>query len=163
MVDKEKRFFMNKKAQGLSTSTIILIVLGLIVLVVLVIGVSMGWANVKEWIAPSSNVDDIVQQCNIACSTDQKYTFCTQPRELKTTGEDPIEDTTCYALAERRSVYGIEKCRLLDCDVFQNLENATATCIRLEQVVQHLDPIDPKVFSTPCTQDHLNFNAANRP
>jgi hypothetical protein len=159
MVDKEKRFFMNKKAQGLSTSTIILIVLGLIVLVVLVIGFSMGWANVKEWIAPSTNVDDIVQQCSIACSTDQKYAFCSQPRELKTKGEETIKDTTCYALAERKSLYGIGKCRLLNCDVFQNAANATAACNRNQQIVQYIHATEPIIIPIVCNQTVVDANA----
>jgi hypothetical protein len=144
---KEKRKgFMNKKAQGLSTTTIILIVLGLIVLVILIFGFTMGWANVREWIAPSSNVDDVVQQCSIACNTDQKYAFCTEPRELKSR-DDLFKDVTCYSLAEKKSVYGIEKCRLIDCNIFESEDLAKTNCFEVGQTVQYLDVLNVVPYS----------------
>lgn len=73
----------NKRGQGLSTNAIILIILGVIILVVLIIGFTLGWGTIAPWIKPSNNVKDIVQACSIACSTENVYDYCTFARELK--------------------------------------------------------------------------------
>ena len=120
----------NKKAQGMSVTTIILIVLGLFVLVALIVGFTMGWGNIKEWIAPSSNVDKIVQQCSIACGTNQKFSFCSEKRELKS-NDGNLEDVTCYYLAEKKSVYGIERCSpAINCNtgIFKDADEAKGEC-----------------------------------
>ena len=72
----------NKRGQGLSTNAIILIVLGVVVLGVLVIGFTMGWEKIAPWIS-TNNVNTIVTQCGVACSTDSMNSFCTTKRTLK--------------------------------------------------------------------------------
>jgi len=99
----------NKKAQELSVTTIILIVLGLVVLVILILGFTMGWDNIKEWISPLNNVGTLVNQCKIACSTDQNYDYCYLRREVKTK-EETSENVTCYSLNKKRPQYGIPSC-----------------------------------------------------
>ena len=142
----------NKKAQGMSVTTIILIVLGLIVLVILILGFSLGWANLKEYIAPSSNVDSIVQQCSIACSTNQKFAFCSEKRELKSK-EEKLPDVTCYSIAEKKSVYGINKCGLIDCGIFGTEDLAKAACSEEGEDVQYL--ADLKTVSYTCLDADL--------
>ena len=117
----------NKKAQGMSVTTIILIVLGLIVLVILILGFSLGWANLKEYIAPSSNVDSIVQQCSIACSTNQKYAFCTEKRDLKSK-EGNLLEVTCNGLSLKESVYGVSECGAVQCEAFATEDEAITAC-----------------------------------
>ena len=142
----------NKKAQGMSVTTIILIVLGLIVLVVLILGFTMGWANLRQFIAPSNNVDSTVQQCSIACNTDQKFAFCSEKRELKT-NEEKLEDVTCYSLAEKKSVYGIDKCGAINCDIFEDEEAAKATCSEKDEEIQYLDEL--KIASYTCLESDV--------
>ncbi len=115
-----------KKAQGLSITTIILIILGVIVLVMLIVGFTMGWSGIKDWIAPSNNVQQIVSQCEIACATGGKYDFCSELRTLKIKGDD-IEDTNCYALATNSDYakYGIDECKAITCD---SSGEGTKTC-----------------------------------
>jgi hypothetical protein len=72
---------MNKKGQDLSTSTIILIILGIAVLVILIIGFTIGWTKVVPWLS-SSNVDTVVNQCQAACTTSDTYGYCTLTRTL---------------------------------------------------------------------------------
>jgi hypothetical protein len=72
---------MNKKGQDLSTSTIILIILGVAVLVILVIGFTIGWQKVLPFLS-SNNVDTIVNQCQASCTTGDVYGFCTLERSL---------------------------------------------------------------------------------
>lgn len=107
----------NKKGQGLSTNAIILIILGVLVLIVLIIGFTVGWNQIKEIILPSNNVDKIVQQCNTACITNSKYDYCTKMRILKA---DKVEiETNCavFSVISEYSQYGIEECPLIDCDL----------------------------------------------
>jgi len=142
----------NKKAQGMSITTIILIALGLVILVILILGFTMGWANMREFIVPSSNVDKIVQQCSIACSTDQKYAFCSEKRELKSVDEKLV-DVTCYSLAEKKSVYGIEKCGIIDCGIYNTLALAKAACSEEGEGLQYLDELN--VVTYVCTEDDV--------
>jgi len=106
----------NKRGQGLSTNAIILIVLGVVVLVVLVVGFTTGWNVLKDKLVPSTNVKDISQGCQIACSTDSVYDYCNAKRELKE-GSETLKDVTCYYLSEKQIKYGIKKCGNICSDV----------------------------------------------
>ena len=101
----------NKRGQGLSTNAIILIILGVIVLVVLVIGFTMGWDKIAPWIS-TDNVDTIKTQCEVACSTNSVYDYCTKTRDLKA-GEVEEIDKTCKDLSELS--YGIGACSSIIC------------------------------------------------
>ena len=105
---------LNKRGQGMSTNTIILIILGLIVLVVLIIGFTQGWDSIAPWIS-GSNVDSISQACGVACSTGQTFGFCTTKRDVKTE-EQTYEDVTCNYLAEEMPNLGIEPCAEIQCN-----------------------------------------------
>jgi hypothetical protein len=74
-------FPKNKRGQDLSTSTIILIILGIAVLVILVIGFTIGWQKVVPWLS-SSNVDTVVNQCQASCTTSDVYGYCNLNRTL---------------------------------------------------------------------------------
>ena len=104
---------MNKKAQGLSTNAIILIVLGVIVLVILAIGFLAGWDKIAPWIKPSNNVQTIVDACSMACSTNSVYDYCSVKRELKIdteiTGLVNKEKYTCKELSNHKSL-GVQNC-----------------------------------------------------
>ena len=78
-------FPRNNKGQDLSTGAIILIILGVIVLILLALGFTIGWQKILPWISSSNNVDTIVNQCQVACTTSDTYGFCTQTRTLKAT------------------------------------------------------------------------------
>jgi len=104
----------NKRGQGLSTSAIVLIVLGIIILVILSVGFTMGWSNIALWIG-GDNVDTIVNQCQAACSTMSVYDFCTKQRELKADdlpGDVKSITNTCeyFSTAEGYGAYGIAEC-----------------------------------------------------
>jgi hypothetical protein len=105
---------LNKRGQGLSTNAIVLIVLGVVVLVILIIGFTIGWGNIAPWLS-SDNVDTIVNQCDAACSTTSKYDFCTKERTLRAEKEEI--DTTCaiFSVVEMYSKYGVSSCPSIDC------------------------------------------------
>ncbi len=112
-------FPKNSRGQGLSTNAIILIVLGVVILVVLIIGFTMGWANIAPWLS-SDNVGTISNQCQASCSTRSVYDFCTKQRELKSSDlppadiEDGVVKKTCEELVNYKNKedksYGIADC-----------------------------------------------------
>lgn len=77
---------MNKKGQDLSIGTLILIVLGIVVLVLLILGFSMGWGNLWEKInifQGGSSVESVIQSCKIAASSNSVYTYCSDFKQIK--------------------------------------------------------------------------------
>ena len=99
---------MKKRGQGLSTTAIILIILGIIILVVLVIGFSVGWGKILPFVS-NSNVDSIATQCSTACTQNSVFEFCTKGRDLNN-GTATLKSVNCYYLAEKQQQYGIESC-----------------------------------------------------
>lgn len=105
---------MEKRGQGLSTNAIILIVLGVIVLVILILGFTIGWEKISPFIS-RDNVDTIATQCSLACSTESVYDFCTKERTLKAEGlPNNVNEVsnTCefFATDSEYQKYGIEEC-----------------------------------------------------
>jgi len=137
---------MNKKGQEMSVTAIILIILGLIVLVVLILGFTVGWSQIKEWIIPGNNVKSITDSCKIACGTDQKYAYCFEKKELKSK-EETLKDVTCYSLAKKKPIYGIETCSI-DCGIYDDLEKAKAACATVGEGVNYLS--NTNVLSYTC-------------
>lgn len=106
---------MNKRGQGLSTSTIVLIILAIIVLVILALGFILGWDQIAPWLKKDSNVDQVSKACTIACSTQSTYDFCTRTYELYE-GKDKYTDTcNNFASDAKYQKYGIELCASFGC------------------------------------------------
>ena len=113
---------MIKKGQEMSTSTIILIVLGLIVLVILAIGFMFGWNTFAPWLSSESNVNQIAQQCSLACSVNSNYDFCLKGFTLKDEKKNEIQGATCNLLSgvpTFKTKWGIETCSKIDCEKFE--------------------------------------------
>jgi hypothetical protein len=102
----------SKRGQGMSTSTIILLILGLVILVVLILGFTIGWNKLAPWLN-SNNVDTIKTSCEAACSTGSVYDFCSVSRSVND-GTNKKFDATCQALATDTTLkarnYGITEC-----------------------------------------------------
>ncbi|MDD5191846.1 MAG: hypothetical protein PHH54_04190 [Candidatus Nanoarchaeia archaeon] len=135
---------VNKKAQEMSVTAIILIVLGVFVLVVLILGFTIGWDKLKELIMPSNNIASIKDSCKIACATDQTYNYCSEKRELKSK-EENLKDVTCYSLNKKKPVYGIEDCSV-DCGIYDDLAEATAACAEEGEEMMYLDGVNVKSY-----------------
>jgi len=103
----------NKRGQGLSTETIILIILAIAVLVVLIVGFTIGWSKIAPWIS-TNNVDNIKTACNAACSSGSSYDFCMAGKDLKA-DQAKLQSVTCNYLAEKQTIYGIAKCPSVTC------------------------------------------------
>jgi len=148
---ESKKEARNKRGQGLSTTAIILIVLGVLVLVILLVGFSAGWDKIAFWVGGGDNVDSITQACAVACTTDSTYNFCTKKRDLKADGVE-LKDVTCFYLSEKQGTYGVDKCSgITSCDVvFANDEvDAKTKCTGEGKVVSYL--LDDKLVSYTCT------------
>jgi hypothetical protein len=81
-----KAITLNKKAQDLSIGTLILIVLGIVVLVLLVLGFSMGWENLWEKInifGGGSSIGTVASACELAAQQDNKYGYCQEFKKVK--------------------------------------------------------------------------------
>lgn len=124
---------MNKRGQELSTSTIILIILGIIVLVLLILGFTMGWSNILPFIK-SNNIDSISQNCEIACTTQADFEWCSSDKEIridKAQGEKlGLADKGKYTCEYLSTVpnLGIEGCPSITCP-------ETKTCSELVGVL----------------------------
>jgi len=113
-MSKNEKFLMNKRGQGLSVNAIILIILGLVVLVMLIIGFTIGWSGIKSFVS-KDNSDTIVTACNIACSTNSQNSFCDTKREVTKDGVT-LKDVTCNYLAKKQPNYKVESCSAIPCD-----------------------------------------------
>jgi len=132
----------DKRGQGLSTNAIILIVLGVVVLAVMVIGFTLGWDKIAPWIS-TSNVDTIVTQCNVACSTNSVDSFCNLERDLKGAsipdgkytcndligkgiGVDSCSISCTPAIDEQKTYVWVEK--IGDCDEANERQVSASLC-----------------------------------
>lgn len=118
----------NKRGQGLSTNAIILIILGVAILVILIIGFTIGWGTLVPFLR-TDNVDTVVKSCETSCSTQSTFSYCSKVNELQS--EDEKVDVTCYLLekVDKFNKYGLQPCSL-DCskvsacaDVSYTIEN----------------------------------------
>ncbi len=108
---------LNNRGQGMSTSTIVLLILGLIILVVLALGFFMAWNKLAPWLE-KNNIDQVKANCNIACSTGSQYDFCAKNQTVND-GNNKKFDETCYGLATKQEYldrfYGIASCPSVEC------------------------------------------------
>ena len=89
----------DKRGQGLSTNAIILIILGVIILVILIAGFTLGWNKLLPFIS-TNNIDTIKNSCSIACATESAFNYCSVEREVKDGTNDKFSET-CYNLANK--------------------------------------------------------------
>jgi len=86
----------NKKGQDLSIGTLILIVLGIVVLVLLILGFSIGWQNLWEKInifGGGSSIGDVAIACGLSATQDNQYGYCQDFKKVKVAGK--TEYLTC--------------------------------------------------------------------
>jgi len=104
---------MDKRGQGLSTNAIILIILGVVVLVVLIVGFTMGWDTIAPWLS-KDNVQNIVTSCEVACSTQNVYDYCSRERELKSDdlpdNQKEVSGNCTFFSTDPYKKYGITEC-----------------------------------------------------
>ena len=114
-------FPKSRKGQGISTNAIVLIILGVVVLVVLILGFTLGFGKIAPFLS-GNNVDTVVNSCNAACATTSIYDYCTAKRELKS-DEGKLKEITCHYLSDQREEFGVAKCVAISCS---NIEFVSA-------------------------------------
>ncbi|MEK6898833.1 MAG: hypothetical protein AABW79_01930 [Nanoarchaeota archaeon] len=86
-----------KRGQELSISTLVLIVLAVIVLVLIVVASTGGFSRIGDFFANlgggKSNVQTVIQGCQVACQTNSNYDWCTKGRDVSFTSEDEAKDS----------------------------------------------------------------------
>ena len=115
---------VNKRGQDLSIGTLILIVLGIIVLVLLILGFSMGWSNLWDKInifGGTSGVGDIVLACKLASTSQDTYTLCNKEFKI-----DKEIDT--FDKADGQAKDGKVKCKELQASGSYLKDIDTITC-----------------------------------
>jgi hypothetical protein len=76
---------VNKKGQEMSVTTLVLIVVGVVLLVMLILGFSMGWKNLWGKInvlGGGSNVEAVIQACSISATSDSTYSYCNEFKKV---------------------------------------------------------------------------------
>ena len=104
---------MQSKRGDISTSTIVYVILGIAALVVLVIALTGGFGKLAPWLS-KDNVDSIVTQCSVACSTLSQFDFCTKTMELKDEGNTFVGTCNDFATNKNYAFYGIFECPPLE-------------------------------------------------
>lgn len=97
-----------KKAQGMSTSTIILLVLGIAILVILIFGFTQGWGKIAPWLS-KDNADSIKNTCTASSITGGEFEYCSKIQELKSEGETIKTSCAILATVSEFEKYGIEE------------------------------------------------------
>ncbi len=122
----------NKRGQELSVNTLILIIIGVLILVFLIVGFTIGWKKVIPFLTPGNNIKDLVDKCSLACNTNSRYDFCTAKRDVRIdeplqkleliaewkskTKKDKIEfKATCHDLSLLKEEIGVDTCPSIDC------------------------------------------------
>ncbi|MFZ1970764.1 MAG: hypothetical protein WAU65_01120 [Candidatus Nanoarchaeia archaeon] len=100
---------MDERGQGMSISTIILLILGIVVLVVLIIGFTIGWSKILPFVS-SDNVNTIVNQCQSACSSQSVYDFCSKSTQLTAGGNNYNQSCYNYSMNASFAAYAIQTC-----------------------------------------------------
>jgi hypothetical protein len=103
----------NKRGQDLSIGTLILIVLGIVVLVLLILGFSMGWGNLWEKInifgGGGSSIETVISACNLAITSNSHYSYCEDFKKIKIDGK--TEYVNCQDGRIQPSLNGQLECR----------------------------------------------------
>lgn len=79
----------NKKGQEMSVATLVLIVIGIVVLVMLILGFSMGWSNLWAKVnifGGGSNVETVVQACKLSASSGSTFSYCSEFKQVTING-----------------------------------------------------------------------------
>ena len=108
---------LDKKGAEMTIGTIVMIILALVVLVVIIYGFTTGWSNLWQNIigfgGGKVNVQTVVSSCQLACSTNGVYDYCTKERNVVETEDSKGVSMKCFELEGSR--YGLDACEQIDC------------------------------------------------
>ena len=115
---------MNKKGADLAIGTIVVIILALVVLVVIIYGFTVGWGNLFQQIlgfgGGQVNVQTIVNSCQVSCSTQSTFDYCSRTRNVVFNEGEKGLKLTCFRLEDGNPDkgaipnVGLASCGLID-------------------------------------------------
>lgn len=105
----------------MSVNTLILIIIGVLILVFLIVGFTIGWKKIFPFVTPGNNVKELSDKCSLACNTNAIYDFCTAKRDVRL--DEPLAKVgakkefkaTCYELTLLKDELGVESCSAVQC------------------------------------------------
>ena len=127
---------MNKKGADIAIGTIVIIILALVVLVVIIYGFTVGWGNLFQNIVGFGggqvNVQTVISSCQVSCSTQSVYDYCSKKRNVVFDEKGKGEVFTCEQLEKRTPSVGLS-CDSIDCSISEsrglcNGELITSAC-----------------------------------
>jgi hypothetical protein len=150
---KKMENIINKKAQGTSVSFIISFIIGVIVLVIAAFMI-YNYYNSGSLIGGGKvNVGSVVQNCQVSCSSNGFYDYCTRTRNIvfdDTGKKNPRNNQpyTCRQL-ETENV-GLDKCDVLACDVqyYKCADLAQTNCAGVDALKCHVNFVTPAEVKT---------------
>ena len=115
---------MNKKGAELTIGIIVIIILSLVVLVVVIYGFTVGWGNLFQQIlgfgGGNVNVQTIVSSCQVSCSTQSTFDYCSRTRNVVFNEGEKGSKLTCFRLEDGNPDkgaipnVGLTRCDLID-------------------------------------------------
>lgn len=132
----------------MSISTLVLIVLAIIVLVLIVIAATGGFSKVGDFFSNlgggKSNVQTVIQGCQVACQTGSVYDYCERLREVRLGKDETIvgvvdkQRYTCSQLTGF-NVQGLTACATISCATLGGVDAlAQGTLVASQQTPQLL-------------------------
>ena len=93
---------VNKRGQGLPVNALVMIIIAIVLLVVLIYGFTVGWGNLFQNVlifgGGKVNVQTIVSSCQISCTTQSIYDYCTKVRNVVFDAKEKAVPLTCDGL-----------------------------------------------------------------
>jgi hypothetical protein len=112
---------LNKKGAEMTIGTIVMIILALVVLVVIIYGFTTGWGNLWDKVVNIGggkiNVQTVVQSCQIACTTNSQYDYCSKQRNIIIDESGKADESLKFCSdLEADPIYGLDECTNFNCD-----------------------------------------------
>jgi hypothetical protein len=104
----------NKRAFEMTFSTLVMIIIAIVLLIFLLTFLTKNFSTFKDKIdlfLGSSNVDNVVDSCNLYASNGQKYEYCCINKTIKVSSRQKY-DMSCFLASEKSWGSEINK---LDC------------------------------------------------
>lgn len=138
----------DKRGQELSIGTLVLIVLGIIVLVLLILGFSIGWESLfsKIGIFQGNDLASVVTACNLATSSSSQTSYC----EFK---KAKINGVSQYVNCEDSRVADELESKLEAC----NTNIIEAECIKVAKAEKITTTIGKDSYNGQSCYDVLKF------
>lgn len=110
---KENNILLDmENKRGDTNWVLIMLILGIIVLVLLAGGFIIGWNKFLPWLS-TNNIETVATQCQIACTTNSEYGWCTQNRTVNDGEKNIYTDVTCTYLVNQG--IGVSDCPQIIC------------------------------------------------